>query len=43
VSTKSVVIKFFVPVIGTIANVLMNAIDQKMRQGGNKIWQQNIL
>ena len=32
-STKPVVIKFFAPVIDATANALMNAIDQKMKQG----------
>ncbi|MEA3298384.1 MAG: ATP-dependent Clp protease proteolytic subunit, partial [Chloroflexota bacterium] len=30
---KPVIIKFFAPVIDTTANALMNAIDQKMKQG----------
>ena len=30
---KPVVIKFFAPVIDTTINALMNAIDQKMKQG----------
>ena len=32
-STKPVVIKFFAPVIDVTINALMNAIDQKMKQG----------
>jgi len=32
-SVKPVVIKFFAPVIDVTANALMNAIDQKMKQG----------
>ena len=32
-STKPVVIKFFAPVIDVTVNALMNAIDQKMKQG----------
>jgi ATP-dependent Clp protease protease subunit len=32
-STKPTVIKFFAPVIDATANALMNAIDQKMKQG----------
>jgi len=36
-TTKSVVIKFFAPVIEVTINALMNAIDQKMKQGGEQI------
>jgi len=32
-STKPVVIRFFAPVLDTTINALMNAIDQKMKQG----------
>jgi len=32
-SVKPVVIKFFAPVVDVTANALMNAIDQKMKQG----------
>jgi len=32
-STKPVVIKFFAPVVDVTINALMNAIDQKMKQG----------
>jgi len=32
-STKPVVIKFFAPIIDVTINALMNAIDQKMKQG----------
>ena len=31
--TKPIVIKFFAPVIDVTINALMNAIDQKMKQG----------
>ena len=32
-ATKPVVIRFFAPVIDATVNALMNAIDQKMKQG----------
>jgi ATP-dependent protease ClpP protease subunit len=32
-ATKSVVIRFFAPVIDATVNALMNAVDQKMKQG----------
>ena len=32
-STKPVVIRFFAPVIDATVNALMNAVDQKMKQG----------
>jgi len=35
-TTKPVVIKFFAPVIEATINALMNAIDQKMKQGVNQ-------
>ena len=34
-STKPIVIKFFAPVSDATINALMNAIDQKMKQGAN--------
>ena len=32
-ATKPVVIRFFAPVIDATVNALMNAVDQKMKQG----------
>jgi hypothetical protein len=35
-ATKHVVVKFFAPVIDVTINTLMEAIDQKMRQGATQ-------
>jgi ATP-dependent Clp protease protease subunit len=35
-SMKPIVIKFFAPVIDVTINALMNAIDQKMKQGATQ-------
>ena len=35
-ATKAIVIKFFAPVIDTTINALMDAIDQKMKQGATQ-------